>query len=114
MQKSFFLAAEVIARRLPLIAGEAALLPGALLKPGHPESSRMVSEKVNALGQGMFEAGLQAAQINMQMGFMAMVGDAAGMMRLSQATPKKLARAFTRPARQKVAANAKRLRKRVK
>lgn len=90
------------------------MLPGALLKPGHPESSRMVSEKVSALGQGMFEAGLKAVQINMQMGLMAMTGDAAGMMRLSQAAPQKLADAFTGPGRERVAANAKRLRKRAK
>lgn len=107
------LAAEVIARRLPLIAGEAALLPGALLKPGHSESSRMVSEKVTAVGQGFFEAGLRAVQLNIQFGLLAMTGDTNGMMQLSQNAPNLLAEAFTAPGRRRVAANAKRLRKRV-
>jgi hypothetical protein len=43
---------------------------------------------------------------------MAMTGDAAGMMQLSRSAPNKLARAFTAPGRRRVAANAKRLRKR--
>ncbi len=110
MDNAFFLAAEVIARRLPLIAGEVALLPGALLKPGHPESTRMVSEKFAALGEGFFQAGLRVVQLHLDMGILALRGDAAGLVQLSGCAPRQLARAFIAPGRRCVAENVRRLR----
>lgn len=105
------IAAEVIALRLPLIAGEAAMLPGALNKPGRPESERMVSEKVAALGEGMVEASFKAGQIGLEWGMAAFFGDTFRMARLSNAAPKRLAHAFTGPGRKRMTANAKRLRR---
>jgi hypothetical protein len=111
MIKSMMLTSEVIARRLPLLAGEAAMLPGTVLSPGRRESERMVSEKMAALSEGFVEASFAAARLQMEGAMMLMRGDVAGFARLSNSVPDKLTKAFTAPGHKTLAANAKRLRK---
>jgi hypothetical protein len=110
MIKSMMLTSEVIARRLPLLAGEAGMLPGAVLSPGRKESERMVSEKVVAVSEGFVEATFEAVRLQMLGGMMLMRGDVAGFSRLSNSAPDKLVKAFSAPGRKTLAANAKRLR----
>ena len=111
MMKSMMLTSEVIALRLPLLAGEAAMLPGTVLSSDRRESERMVSEKMAALRDGVVEASLEAVRLHVS-GFAMMIGgDAFGLARLNESAPKRLAEAFTAPGHKTLADNARRLRK---
>jgi len=111
MIKSMMLTSEVIALRLPLLAGEVAMLPGTVLSTDRRESERMVSEKMAALSEGILEASREAARLHFSGVAMLMGGDAFGLARLNESAPKRLAEAFTAPGHKALAENAKRLRK---
>jgi hypothetical protein len=105
------LSSEVISRRLPLLAGEAAMLPGTVLSTDRRESERMVSEKVQALRDGFVEASFAAARLHIEGGMMLMRGDAMGFARLTNSASDKLSKAFTAPGEKTLVANVRRLRK---
>ncbi len=108
--KNYMLAPLVVALRMPILAKEAQrMAQGHSAADKYPESKRMVAEKIEAVSEGVFNASLEVLKVNMEMGFMAMRGDTAGLMRLAQEGPGRVASAASAPADKRVRSNVRRL-----
>lgn len=108
--KDFWLAPFVVALRMPILAKEAhRMATGRPAANGRAESERMVTEKIDAVNEGMLEASVETVRLQMELGMMMMTGNAAGFVRLAQAGPQRIAAAASAPGSKTVRSNARRL-----
>ena len=108
--QEFWLAPLVVSLRLPLLAGE--MMRGAtgqLPAKGRTESERMVTEKVDAVNEGLLEAATEAVQVQFELGISMMTGNAPAFLRAAQQGPGRIAEAALAPGRSRVRSNVKRL-----
>lgn len=109
----FWLAPFVVAARMPKLAREAQQLAlGQPMRTDRLESERMVTEKVQALRQGMEAMMRESVRTGMALGLAAAFGNVAAATQTLAGAPDRLARASLRPARRRVRANARRLSRR--
>lgn len=108
--KHYLLASQVVAQRMPILAREARrMAQGQSAATGRAESERMVTEKIEALNEGILQAAIATVTLNIQLGFMMMTGNAAGFLRLARTGPARISSAATAPAGKRMRSNARRL-----
>lgn len=108
--KDFWLAPFVVALRLPILAQEAQnIASGKMPANGGGESKRMVTEKIDAVNDGILDACIEVTRLQMELGMMMMTGNAAGFVRAAKAAPQRIAHAATAPGNKTVRNNARRL-----
>lgn len=108
--KDFWLAPFVVALRMPILAREAQRMAiGQPASKGRAESERMVTEKIDAVNEGMRGACVETTRVQMELGMMMLTGNAAGFVRVAQAGPHRIAAAASAPGSKTVRSNARRL-----
>lgn len=108
--KEFWLAPLVVSLRLPLLAGE--MMRGAtgqLPVAGRTETERMVTEKVDAVNEGLLQAATETVKLQFELGMSMMTGNAPAFLRAAQQGPERIAKAALAPGRSRVRSNVKRL-----
>jgi hypothetical protein len=101
--KNLLMASQVVGHRLPLLWMESL----GLGRSGRPESERMVTEKMEALVEGMLGAQMEMMSACMAMGTAVLFGKSPE--RAARKGANRVLRAATRPAERKMRSNVKRL-----
>jgi hypothetical protein len=101
--KNFLMASHVVGHRLPLLWMESI----GLGRPGRPESERMVTEKMEALTEGIMGAQMEMMSAYMAIGTAMFFGKSP--KRAARSGANRMLRAATRPAERKMRSNVKRL-----
>lgn len=105
---NFWLASLVVANRLPRLAEEAHHLAMGRPRTGRLESERMVTEKILAVHSGALAAGLESVIIGIEIATRTALGDVQSASHAMAHAPARVANAASRPARNAMAANARR------
>jgi hypothetical protein len=108
--QEFWLAPLVVSLRLPLLAGEMMRsATGQRPAKGRPESERMVTEKVDAVNEGLLGAASEAVKVQFELGLSMMTGNAPAFLRTAQQGPGRIAEAAMAPGKSRVRSNVRRL-----
>jgi hypothetical protein len=106
----FLLAPLVVALRVPVLMQEAQrMVLGGVSSDSSPEARRMVAEKIAAVNEGVLQAAVEISRVNMELGMLALQGNAVRFLFLAHRGPHRVAAAASSPSGKRVRSNARRL-----